>query len=229
MFAGLNDRLTAHGISMGRASVMRNYQIPSLVLLILGLGAGIGGALLPATFLPMKKKWSLLLAGAAVVCVAGAWVVLPSAFRLLASFASAVVFACLAAAFFLQSAKQSGRKLAPDAGLRKILPRAVGILIASVLISLAGAMMTAAPLSSTDFMLELGIFRGVKLAQLAPLAFFCLLFVSYYGFFEKDRADNTLRLRDLAAAMQWNIPVWALLLLGSRRSGGLLLPGPHRA
>ena len=37
-------------------------------------------------------------------------------------------------------------------------------------------MMTAAPLSSTDFMLELGIFRGVKLAQLVPLAFFCLLF-----------------------------------------------------
>ena len=31
-------------------------------------------------------------------------------------------------------------------------------------------------------MLELGIFRGVKLAQLVPLAFFCLLFVSYYGF-----------------------------------------------
>ena len=40
LFSGLNDRLAAHGISLGRASVMDNYQIPSLVMLVLGLGAG---------------------------------------------------------------------------------------------------------------------------------------------------------------------------------------------
>ena len=82
-----------------------------------------------------------------------------------------------------------------------------------MLIALAGGMMTAAPLSSTDFMLELGIFRGVKLAQLVPLAFFCLLFVSYYGLFEKDRRTNTLQLRDITTALKWNIPVWSLVLL----------------
>ena len=76
-------------------------------------------------------------------------------------------------------------------------------------------MMTAAPLSSTDFMLELGIFRGVKLAQLLPLAFFCLLFVSYYGVFEKDRRENSLQVRDIVTALRWNIPVWALVLLGA--------------
>ena len=63
MFEGLNQRLAAHGISMGRASVMDNFQIPSLVMLVLGLGAGVGGALLPATFLPMKRRWTLILAG----------------------------------------------------------------------------------------------------------------------------------------------------------------------
>lgn len=213
MFEGLNERLAGHGISMGRASVMENYQIPALVLLVLGLGAGIGGALLPATFLPMKKKWTLLLAGAAVVCVTGAWLIMPNTFRLLASFASAVVFACLAAAFFLRSAKHSGEVLPADAKLRQILPRSLGILVLAVLISLAGAMMTAAPLSSTDFMLEMGIFRGVKLAQLIPLAFFCLLFVSYYGLFEKDRRSNSLRLGDICTALRWTIPVWGLLLL----------------
>lgn len=215
MFEGLDQRLAAHGISMGRASVMDNFQIPSLVMLVLGLGAGVGGALLPATFLPMKKRWTLILAGAAGVCVAAAWVVMPNTFRLLASFASAVVFACLAAAFFLSAAKALGRRLPADAKLRTILPRAAAILVIAVLISLAGGMMTAAPLSSTDFMLELGIFRGVKLAQLAPLAFFCLLFVSYYGLFEKDRETNTLQLRDITTALKWNIPVWSLVLLAA--------------
>lgn len=104
MFDGLNARLARHGISMGRASVMENYQPARLLLLALGLGAGICGALLPGTFLPMRRKWTLALAGAAAVCVAGAWVVMPNTFRLLSSFASAVVFACLAAAFFLQAA-----------------------------------------------------------------------------------------------------------------------------
>ena len=64
-------------------------------------------------------------------------------------------------------------------------------------------------------MLELGIFRGVKLAQLLPLAFFCLLFVSYYGVFEKDRRENSLQVRDIVTALRWNIPVWALVLLGA--------------
>ena len=213
LFESLNDRLSAHGISMGRASVMDNYQVPSVTMLILGLGAGIGGALLPATFLPMKRKWTYLLAGAAAVCVFGAWLVLPNLFRLLASFASSVVFACLAAVFFLRAAKRGGQQLPENAPLKRILPRCVLVLLGSALIALAGAMMTAAPLSSTDFMLEFGIFRGVKAAQLLPLAFFCLLFVSYYGFFQKDRASDTLALRDIVTALQWNIPVWCLVLL----------------
>ena len=139
---------------------------------------------------------------------------LPNSFRLLASFASAVVFACLAAAFFLSAAKRTGEKLDADAKVVRILPRAVGILAGAVAISMAGAMMTAAPLSSTNFMLELGIFRGVKAAQLLPLAFFCLLFVSYYGLFDKSRKSSYLDLRDIGTALNWTIPLWGILLMG---------------
>ena len=214
MFESLNARLAEHNITMGRASVMDNLQVPALAMLMLGIGAGLGGALLPATFLPMKKRWTLLLAGAATVCVAAAWIVIPNSFRLIASFASSVVFACLAAALMLICAKNTANKLSSDAKLMQIIPRACAILLLSVLLALVGALLTAAPLSSTDFMLELGIFRGVKLAQLAPLAFFCVLFVSYYGIFEKEREGNTLKIGDIITALRWSIPVWALALLG---------------
>ena len=212
LFDNLNRRLSAHHISMGQASVMDNYQIPRLALLALGLGAALGGALLPETVLPFKRKWTLLLAGLGAVCVAGAWVVMPNTFRLVSSFASAVVFACLAAAFFLRCAKHLGEALPSGAKLGAILPRAMAILAGAVLIALAGAMMTAAPLSSADYMLELGIFRGVKAAQLLPLAYFCVLFLACYGLFEKDRRSNTLRMGDVVSALRWTIPVWALVL-----------------
>ncbi|MBR2895457.1 MAG: hypothetical protein IKC03_07350, partial [Oscillospiraceae bacterium] len=215
LFDGLNTRLAAHNITMGRASVMENMQISSPVMLLLGLGCAFGGVLLPSTFLPFQRKWTYLLAGAAAVCVTAAWLIMPNTFRLVASFASSVVFACLAAAVFLRCAKRTGEQLSADAKLTQILPRACGILLIAVAIALAGAFMTAAPLSSTDYMLEFGIFRGVKLAQLLPLAFFCLLFVSYYGMFEKRRKSDILQIRDIIQALHWTIPVWALVLLGA--------------
>ena len=49
---------------------------------------------------------------------------------------------------------------------------------------------------------------------MAPLAFFCVLFVSYYGMFEKERERNTLKIGDIVSALQWTIPVWALVLAG---------------
>lgn len=220
LFDSLDQRLAVHGITRGQASTLDNIEVPYLALLVMGLGAGLGGALLPASFLPVRKKWTLALAGAAAVLVTAAWLILPNSFRLLASFASAVVFACLAAVFFLWSAKHTARTLSADANLLSILPRSIGILAGAVLIALAGAMMTAAPLSSTAFMLEIGIFRGVKLAQLAPLAFFCLLFLSYYGIFEKERESDTLHFGDITTALQWTIPVWALLVLAVIAAAG---------
>lgn len=214
LFQGLEERLSEHGLTMGTASVMDNYQIPALSQLIIGLGAALGGVLLPSMVLPWKKKWTLLLAAVAAVCVCGAWYVMPNTFRLIASFANAVVFACLAAFFLLRSAKEQSVALAENTGLGKLLPHAIAVLVIAVVIALAGAMMTAAPLSSTDYMLEMGIFRGVKAAQLLPLAFFCVLFLAMYGFFQKDRRCDHLQLRDITGALQWTIPVWGLLVLG---------------
>lgn len=219
LFSSLNQRLRAHHITMGQAAVMENYQVPRLALLAMGLGTGCGGLLLLDTFLPLRRRWRLLLGAAMAVCVAGAWLIAPNTYRLIASFAGAVVFASLAAAFFLRRAKMAGQKLPQNASLGAILPRSMGILVLAALLSLAGAMMTAAPLSSTDYMLEMGFFRGVKAAQLIPLAVFCVLFLAYYGFFEKEREANTLQIRslldDAVALLRWTLPVWAILAAGA--------------
>ena len=61
----------------------------------------------------------------------------------------------------------------------------------------------------------LALYEIFKAAQLLPLAFFCLLFVSYYGLFEKDRKNDHLDPRDIFTALGWTIPMWAVLLMAA--------------
>lgn len=104
----------------------------------------------------------------------------------------------------------------PEAsGVRDIVVRSMEALDGALLIALAGAILTAAPLSSTEYMLEIGIFRGVKLAQILPLGAFCLLFLASYGLFEKDHIEDRLQAKNFAGILNWTIPAWGFLLLGA--------------
>ena len=215
MFENLDERLADHGITRDRASVMNNMQIHPVVMVFLILGASISCALLPSTFLNIKKKWTLLMAAGMTVGQVLLWLIIPEEFALFPGFFCAISFACLAAAYMLAKTKAIPKKVSEDTPIKRILPYAILTLIISVLIALVGAMMTTAPMSSAPYMLEFSSFRGVKIAQLIPLAYFCVLFVAFYGIFEKDRTTNTLQLSDIVRVMRWNIPVWTIALLGA--------------
>ena len=77
--------------------------------------------------------------------------------------------------------------------------------------------MTAAPISSVNYMLEIDIFRGVKLAQLLPLAFYIIAYLAYYGFGKSKSTPGRLELGDLKDLMNASIKVWMVVI------GALLL------
>jgi hypothetical protein len=79
-------------------------------------------------------------------------------------------------------------------------------------ISLLGAVMTAAPISSINFLLEIDIFRGIKAAQLIPIVFFVLAYLAYYGFGMSKKHPGTLEYRDLREMMNASIKVWMVIL-----------------
>ena len=215
MFDSLEERLTPHHIVRGEAKPMENIQYHPMFSLPMGIAAGIGGVMLLALLFSLNKRKQYLLAAGAVFGVTALIIIVPNTSRLIISFVNAVVFASLAAAFFLRSAKSIGQSMPETSGVWEIVGKSVWTLVRALLIALAGAMLTAAPLSSTEYMLEIGIFRGVKLAQILPLAAFCLLFLASYGLFEKDRGENRLRVKDFAGILNWTIPVWGFLLLGA--------------
>jgi hypothetical protein len=72
--------------------------------------------------------------------------------------------------------------------------------------------MTAAPISSINYLLEIDIFRGVKVAQLLPIMFFAAAYLAYYGFGESKKYPGKLEYYDLREMMNASIKVWMILL-----------------
>lgn len=214
LFENLNKRLAEHNIEYGSASVMANYHVPFSAMILMGLGCLAAGILLLKLILPVRKKYELLLLTIGALGVIGAAFVLPSYMELLCSFTAAVIFPCLAITFITKQSKVCSEKFSKNEKLSKIIPIAVVTLIIGVMISMIGAMLTAAPISTIDHMLELTVFRGVKLAQLLPIAFFVLIYLAYYGFGMEKKNSGRLEYQDIKNILNTNIKIWMIILGG---------------
>ncbi|MCL1808985.1 MAG: DUF5693 family protein [Clostridiales bacterium] len=218
MFESLEKRLAEHGIHYGPASVIEGYKVPRAFKMLFGIGAVIGAVLLLRSFLPLRRKSYLLLAGAGAVCVPAAFYVMPNTSELVASLASAIVFGCLATTYFTARSKHFSERLARDAGILKIILYSVLTLAVSVAIAFLGGMLTAAPLSSVNYMLEIDIFRGVKVAQLLPIAYFAVAYLAYFGAGDSKKTAGVLEFKDLRDLLNSSFKLWMLL-------AGLVLGG----
>jgi hypothetical protein len=269
LFAGLDERLAGHGFSRGDASVMAPLRVPFAVKLLIALASAAAGILLLHLVCPLsaRLKYGLLLAGA--LCVFASFRLLPNLTELIASFACAFLFACLATIFFTSRCKalwdyaalpalaegaagagtsqdisaqdvsaragashaQAGgtaqdasaraggtaQAVSQAPGLRalslgRVLLLALAILAGTVAIALCGGVLAAAPLSSVNYMLEIDIFRGVKLSQLAPIAFFAVVYLAYFGFGNQKRMPGRLEFYDLKEMMNTPIRLWMMLV-----------------
>lgn len=214
MFTNLENRLEKHGFTFGSASVMGNYNVKKYAQIGIAAGAAFGAVLLLRALFPIGKRGMAGFSIAGVLAVFAAYFVMPNTAVLITSFAAAVVFACLAVTCFTACSREAEDIFGKTGELGKIILGALATLVISVLIALIGGMMTAAPLSSTSFMLEIEIFRGVKLAQLIPLAFFMLIFIAYYGYGDEKKHLRQLEWYDIRALLNLEIKVWMILAAG---------------
>ncbi|MEL7655051.1 MAG: DUF5693 family protein, partial [Bacillota bacterium] len=213
MFSNLDKRLEEHGIQFGnKASVMEQYQVSLWAKMMMALGSAAAAVLLVRAILPIGRKIKAGLFALGAVGVAGAYAVMPTYALLITSFAAAVIFPCLATLFIIRQSKELADSLQPSERITKIIGYGILTLICSAAISLLGGIMTAAPISSINYLLEIDIFRGVKVAQLLPLAFFAAAYLAYYGFGKSKKYPGTLEYNDLREMMNASIKVWMVLL-----------------
>ena len=213
MFSNLEERLDKQGIEFGSAgSIMAPYKVSPWAKAAMALGCVAAAVVLIRTIIPINRRLKAGLFALGALGVTGAYAAVPSYAELLTSFAAAVIFPCVATLFIVKQSKEFADTLDSSERLPKVIGLGVMTLVCSVAISLVGGIMTAAPISSVNFMLEIDAFRGVKAAQLLPLVFFIVAYLAYYGFGKSKQHPGTLEYQDLKELMNANIKVWMIIL-----------------
>ncbi len=213
MFSNLETRLEQHKIEFGsRASVMDQYTVSLWAKFAMALGCVAAAVLLIRSILPINRRMKAGLFALGALGATGAYAVMPGYAELMTSFAAAVIFPSVATLFIIRQSKEFSDTLDRSERLPKIVGLGILTLLCGVVISLMGGLMTAAPISSVNYMLEIDIFRGVKLAQLLPLLFFIAAYLAYYGYGESKKYRGILEYNDLREMMNASIKVWMVLI-----------------
>ncbi len=212
LFKNLKDRLEVHGITQGKATVMDDYSVSLIQKYLLFLASIALGIMILKSLFNIRKRNLVILLGILVVLSGLGFMFAPSHVDFFSSFSPAVLMPCLAITLMLREIKKI-RKGASSFG--KDMLRFEVILVIVVLMAVLGGILTAAPLSSINYLLEIDIFRGVKMAQLLPLCYFMVAFVAVFGFGRESaiKEDSHLRVADLRNIFLMEIKVWMVLVV----------------
>ena len=174
----LSERISEHGLILGDSfSVIEDYEPP--VALVIGVFWCVfmaGLLLLMGFFRPLKRISPLILIACLLPCVV-LYYLKPLLSIQVFSLAAAVVFPCLAMWHLTDKLISTSHK-----GLFNSMKTYTGILLSAAGISVLGGLLIGAMQSSSEYMLAINNFRGVKLSQIAPVAFAVyLVFHRFYG------------------------------------------------
>ena len=177
-FNSLENRLSGHNISFGKAKSMEYFTIGIKRMAVMAFGITLAAVMLFIKMFNLKHKYANYL-----YLVALPAALIPLVMRGLAekgfAFGSAVVFSGLAIYFFMNRIKSIYESRKKYSNISIMVLSSV-ILIVSVAISLAGAVFVDSMLADVRYMLELDIFRGVKFAQILPFGIFLIMFIIYF-------------------------------------------------
>lgn len=187
-FISLQNRLSKHSISLGKAEAMEYFAIGTKRMAVLSFGITLAAVMLFIKMFNIKKSKANYLYLFALP--AG---VVPLVMRNIAekgfAFAAAVVFSGLAIYFFMIQIKKIYEAKEKYSNAR-IMVRSGIVLIGSAAISLAGAVFVDSMLADVKYMLEMDIFRGVKFAQILPFGIFLIMFIIYIMNKEDDSVKS---------------------------------------
>lgn len=191
MLGDLDARLAPLGYTRGTVPAMTLRETPTVLTLVQGIGTAALLVLLLDLFIPLGKRWRYALLGAGALCFALLYVVKPDSYRLILSMAGGIVMPSLAAVGLCRILAQK-RRSAAHVGFGALLASTVGTAAGAVGVSLLGSLLATSALSQLSYILELDLYRGVKLMQLIPIGLFGLAYLLVYAYEETGARDAVL-------------------------------------
>ena len=207
MLSSLLTRLDEAGLTLGTAKALRVYSPAWYWRLLMGFGC-VGGALvLLDLMLQLRRRWRVVLLVLGILGVCGAFYCAPNGVKLLLSIGAGILFPCLAGMGtyrVVQALRWKGK-----AGFGAILGRCICLCLGCCAVTLCGALVATAALSESAYMLEMKLYRGVKLMQLVPIGFLAVMFVLIFSVEDWGKRDSLLAWgRDMKA--RHATPEWRL-------------------
>lgn len=210
--AGVKNKLEAQGFTMGRAGVFASFypEAPLRSLVMLGVAAGI--VLYLSLVIPaMKSKQAyILLAVLALVMVVPVLMGHGNKIRVAAALAAANVFPAISVLWILDKIRQ--RVPQQGAGLLRMIGAGVAALFVCGMISYVGAAYLSASLADTEYLLEVNIFRGIKLTFILPIVLVAIGFLQRFDVFDGKMDDTEGFLEQFKRIL--DVPVKVKTLLG---------------
>ena len=211
----LQERLLkTHDIKPGEVQPMQPLRARRSMQMIAAIGTLAAAFIMLENIIKLKRKHLLLGFMVSAILTGGIYAanikldLVNKLFGLLAT----IVFPSLAIICVLAIIKDI---LAKDQKVKTFQAYARGliVLVLAIAISLIGAIYEVAFFAQSKYLLELDIFKGVKLSQVAPLAIALVAYMAYFGYGRKDK-DNYLRVNEIKEFLLGNIKIWQALIVG---------------
>lgn len=214
MFNRFEERIAEHGMTIGRSSVMKPNRVRIAKQALIGWGVVAAGILLLSTLFNMSKKIEYALLAIGMLLVPAAYMVKPLLMEKMMALAASIIFPSLAMTWVCKECKKHFNSNEKKYSLLNTIIIASKDLIIATAISLLGGLFVGGILSNTDFLLEMDIFRGVKISQMLPIAIYGATYIAYFGYKNKKQVENrpSLKLEDIKTLLFEDVKIIYVVL-----------------
>ena len=191
MLADLDTRLAPLGYTRGTVPAMEMEDPSVLLKVVQGIGTAALLVMLFDLFFFIGKRWRTILLVLGALGFAGLAVLKPAMFRLILSMSGGIVMPSLAAVGLCRVLMEK-RRTEPQAKFGRVLGYTLGISVLTILTAFCGSLLATSALSQLSYMIEMELYRGVKIMQLIPIALFMLAYLLVYAYEETGAREAVL-------------------------------------
>lgn len=214
MFDRFKGRIAEHGMTLGKSSAMPFREIGFARMILIGWGVAAAVVLLLNSLINIGKKMKYVLLAIGMLGEVVMLFILPSWGDKIIALTAAIVFPTISMVYFCSRC----RKYILSTGKNSSEWKAIGIaakdLLIASLISFIGALFIASILSNIKYLVEMDIFRGVKVSQLLPILAYMVVYIGYFGYKrgEGEKENTKLQFNDIKRFLLDDIKIFYVIL-----------------